>query len=176
MILKTITSSNSNTIINMTEKIQFILNGKQVDLTVDPDLTLMWVLRTNFGLTGTKFGCGLGFCGACTVLLENVPTRSCMLSIGLVSGMEIVTIEGLARNGSPHPIQEAFMKHDALQCGYCTPGMIMNAYGLLLKNPEPSKKEIIDAMEGNLCRCGTYNRIIEAIQSASKVMKGEATT
>jgi carbon-monoxide dehydrogenase small subunit len=99
-----------------------------------------------------------------------------MLTVGDVSGLKIVTIEGLARNGSLHPIQEAFMKHDALQCGYCTPGMIMNAYGLLLKNPEPSRKEIIDAMEDNLCRCGTYNRIIEAIQTASKEMKGEATT
>lgn len=160
----------------MTEKIQFNLNGKPVDLTVDPSLTLMWVLRTNFGLTGTKFGCGLGFCGSCTVLMEDEPTRSCMLTVGDVGGSKIVTIEGLAKNGSLHPIQEAFMKHDALQCGYCTPGMIMNAYGLLLKNPEPSRKEIIDAMEDNLCRCGTYNRIIEAIQTASKEMKGEATT
>lgn len=155
----------------MTEKIQFNLNGKAVDLTVDPDLTLMWVLRVNFGLTGTKFGCGLGFCGACTVLMENEPTRSCMLTVGDVSGLNIVTIEGLAVNGSLHPIQNAFMKHDALQCGYCTPGMIMNACGLLLKNPEPSRNEIIEAMEGNLCRCGTYNRIIEAIQTASKEMK-----
>jgi carbon-monoxide dehydrogenase small subunit len=96
-----------------------------------------------------------------------------MLTVGDVSGLKIVTIEGLASNGELHPIQKAFIKHDALQCGYCTPGMIMNAYGLLLKNPEPSRKEIIDAMEDNLCRCGSYNRIIEAIQSASKVMKGE---
>ena len=158
----------------MTEKMQFTLNGKQVDLTVDPSLTLMWVLRVNFGLTGTKFGCGLGFCGSCTVLMEDEPVRSCMLTIGDVEGMKIQTIEGLEKNGSLHPIQKAFMKHDALQCGYCTPGMIMNAYGLLLKNPEPSRKEIIDAMEDNLCRCGTYNRIIEAIQTASKEMKGEA--
>jgi len=160
----------------MTETIQFNLNGKAVELTVDPDLTLMWVLRTNFGLTGTKFGCGLGFCGACTVLMNDGAMRSCMISIGLIRGMNIVTIEGLEQNGSLHPIQKSFMKHDALQCGYCTPGMIMNAYALLLKNPEPSRKEIIDAMEGNLCRCGTYNRIIEAIQSASKVMKGEVAT
>ncbi len=158
----------------MTEKIQFNLNGKPVDLTVDPTLTLMWVLRTNFGLTGTKFGCGLGFCGSCTVLMEDEPVRSCMLTVGDVGGLKIVTIEGLSRNGELHPIQKAFVKNDALQCGYCTPGMIMNAYGLLLKNPEPNRQEIIDAMEDNLCRCGTYNRIIEAIQTASKEMKEEA--
>ncbi len=157
----------------MTEQIQFNLNGNPVDLTVDPNLTLLWVLRTNFGLTGTKFGCGLGFCGSCTVLMDKEPVRSCMLTIGDVVGTKILTIEGLARNGSLHPIQKAFMANDALQCGYCTPGMIMNAYGLLLKNPEPSRNEIIDAMEDNLCRCGTYNRIIQAIQSASKEMKGE---
>ncbi len=157
----------------MTEKIQFNLNGKPVELTVDPNLTLMWVLRDSFGLTGTKFGCGLGFCGSCTVLMENEPVRSCMLTVGDVSGLKILTIEGLAKNGSLHPIQQAFMAHDALQCGYCTPGMIMNAYGLLLKNPEPSRKEIIDAMEDNLCRCGAYNRIIQAIQTASKEMKRE---
>ncbi|KPL11267.1 MAG: hypothetical protein AMS26_20365 [Bacteroides sp. SM23_62] len=158
----------------MIENIQFNLNGKPVELSVDPNLTLMWVLRDSFGLTGTKFGCGLGFCGACTVLMENEPVRSCMLTVGDVGGLKIQTIEGLAKNGSLHPIQKAFMEHDALQCGYCTPGMIMNAYGLLLKNPEPSRKEIIDAMEDNLCRCGTYNRIIQAIQTASKEMKREA--
>jgi aerobic-type carbon monoxide dehydrogenase small subunit (CoxS/CutS family) len=157
----------------MTEQIQFNLNGNPVDLTVDPNLTLLWVLRTNFGLTGTKFGCGLGFCGSCTVLMDKEPVRSCMLTIGDVVGTKILTIEGMARNGSLHPIQKAFMANDALQCGYCTPGMIMNAYGLLLKNPEPSRNEIIDAMEDNLCRCGTYNRIIQAIQSASKEMKKE---
>jgi aerobic-type carbon monoxide dehydrogenase small subunit (CoxS/CutS family) len=157
----------------MTEKIQFNLNGKPVDLNVDPTLTLMWVLRTNFGLTGTKFGCGLGFCGSCTILMEDEPVRSCMLTVGDVGGSKIVTIEGLSQNGELHPIQKAFVKNDALQCGYCTPGMIMNALGLLLKNPEPNRQEIIDAMEDNLCRCGTYNRIIEAIQTASKEMKKE---
>jgi aerobic-type carbon monoxide dehydrogenase small subunit (CoxS/CutS family) len=171
LIPNRIMNLNSNTIINMTEKIQFNLNGKDVNLTVDPNLTLMWVLRVNFGLTGTKFGCGLGFCGACTVLMENEPVRSCMLTVGDIGGFKIQTIEGLEKNGSLHPIQQAFMAHDALQCGFCTPGMIMNAYGLLLKNPEPTRNEIIDAMENNLCRCGTYNRIIEAIQSASREMK-----
>jgi aerobic-type carbon monoxide dehydrogenase small subunit (CoxS/CutS family) len=167
---------NLNTTIKMNEKIQFNLNGKAVDLTLDPTLTLLWVLRTNLGLTGTKFGCGLGFCGACTVLWDGEPVRSCMLTIGDVAGAEIVTIEGLEKDGSLHPVQKAFMKHDALQCGYCTPGMILNAVGLLLKNPEPTRAEIITAMEGNLCRCGTYNRIIEAIQTASKEMKGVVAT
>ncbi len=158
----------------MIETIQFNLNGDPAELAVDPDLTLMWVLRTSFGLTGTKFGCGLGFCGSCTIMLDNEPVRSCMLTIGDIGGKKVLTIEGLAQNGSLHPLQKAFMENDALQCGYCTPGMIMNAYGLLLKNPEPSSKEIIEGMEDNLCRCGTYNRIIEAIQSASKEMKREA--
>ena len=158
----------------MTEQIQFNLNGNPVDLTVDPNLTLLWVLRTNFGLTGTKFGCGLGFCGACTVLMENEPTRSCMLTIGDVSGLNIITIEGLAVNGSLHPIQKAFVKHDALQCGFCTPGMILKAHSLLSRNPAPSTAEIIDGMEDNLCRCGTHIRIIQAIETASRVMKGGA--
>jgi len=156
----------------MIENIQFNLNGKPVELSVDPNLTLMWVLRDSFGLTGTKFGCGLGFCGACTILLDDEPVRSCMLTVGDVSGKDVLTIEGLTRNGSLHPIQKAFMEHDALQCGYCTPGMIMNAYGLLLKHPEPSSSEIIEGMEGNLCRCGAYGRIIKAIQTAAREMKG----
>jgi aerobic-type carbon monoxide dehydrogenase small subunit (CoxS/CutS family) len=156
----------------MIENIQFTVNGNPAALSVDPSLTLMWVLRVNFGLTGTKFGCGLGFCGACTILLDDEPVRSCMLTVGDVSGKDVLTIEGLTRNGSLHPIQMAFMEHDALQCGYCTPGMIMNAYGLLLKHPEPSSSEIIEGMEGNLCRCGAYGRIIKAIQTAAREMKG----
>jgi len=156
----------------MIENIQFTVNGNPAALSVDPSLTLMWVLRVNFGLTGTKFGCGLGFCGACTILLDDEPVRSCMLTVGDVSGKDVLTIEGLTRNGSLHPIQKAFMEHDALQCGYCTPGMIMNAYGLLLKHPEPSSSEIIEGMEGNLCRCGAYGRIIKAIQTAAREMKG----
>jgi aerobic-type carbon monoxide dehydrogenase small subunit (CoxS/CutS family) len=156
----------------MIENIQFTVNGNPAELSVDPSLTLMWVLRVNFGLTGTKFGCGLGFCGACTILLEDEPVRSCMLTVGDVNGKDVLTIEGLTRNGSLHPIQKAFMEHDALQCGYCTPGMIMNAYGLLLKHPEPSSSEIIEGMEGNLCRCGSYSRIIKAIQTAAREMKG----
>ncbi len=125
---------------NMEELIRFDLNGKQTELMVDPDLTLLWVLRNELGLTGTKYGCGLGFCGACTVLLDGEAVRSCMLPFSDVQGKKLITIEGLAINGKPHPLQQAFMDHDALQCGYCTPGMIMNAYGLLLRNPEPSQK------------------------------------
>jgi carbon-monoxide dehydrogenase small subunit len=130
------------------------------------------VLRNHFGLTGTKFGCGMGFCGACTVLIDTEPVRSCQLSIGDAAGKNVVTIEGLAVKGKLHPVQEAFVKHDALQCGYCTPGMIMNAAGLLIKNPSPSVQEIKDGMENNLCRCGAHMRIIEAVQTASKEMKG----
>jgi carbon-monoxide dehydrogenase small subunit len=139
---------------------------------IDPTQTLLWVLRNHFGLTGTKFGCGMGFCGACTVLIDNEPVRSCQLSIGDAAGKNVVTIEGLAVKGKLHPVQEAFVKHDALQCGYCTPGMIMNAAGLLIKNPSPSVQEIKDGMENNLCRCGAHMRIIEAVQTASKEMKG----
>ncbi len=153
------------------EKIRFNLNGKPVEVETDPTSTLLWVLRADLGAMGTKFGCGLGFCGACTILLDEEPVRSCMLTASDAKGKKITTIEGLAVNGKPHPIQQAFMDHDALQCGYCTPGMIMNAYGLLAKNPDPTEQEIKDGMEGNLCRCGAHKRIVEAIQSAAKVMK-----
>jgi aerobic-type carbon monoxide dehydrogenase small subunit (CoxS/CutS family) len=156
----------------MIETILFKLNGKSKEIITDPNHILMWVIRNELGLTGTKFGCGQGHCGSCTVLLDDEPVRSCILTIKEATGKHILTIEGLARNGSLHPIQKAFVKRDALQCGYCTPGMIMNAYGLLLKNPEPSKQEVIEAMEENLCRCGAYNRIIEAIQLAGQEMKG----
>jgi aerobic-type carbon monoxide dehydrogenase small subunit (CoxS/CutS family) len=129
---------------------------------------LLWVLRADLGLTGTKLGCGEGLCGACTVLVDNEPVRSCHLAVKDINGKEVTTIEGLAENGEPHPLQKAFMSHDALQCGFCTPGMIMNAYALLLKNPEPTRQEIIESMDGNLCRCGSYGRIIQAIQTAAQ--------
>lgn len=156
----------------MEETIKFQLNGKKTEATIDPTQTLLWVLRNHFGLTGTKFGCGMGSCGACTVLIDNEPVRSCQLSVGDVAGKNVVTIEGLATNGKLHPVQKAFAEHDALQCGFCTPGMIMNATGLLLKNPLPTTKEIKDGMENNLCRCAAYLRIVEAVQTASKEMKG----
>jgi len=156
----------------MDENISFKLNGKSVSVTTDPDRTLLWVLRTDFGLTGTKYGCGKGLCGACTVMLGDRAVRSCIIPIRSVKGKEVLTIEGLAKNGKLHPIQEAFAKHDALQCGFCTPGMILNAYSLLLKNPQPSRQQIIDGMEYNLCRCGAHIRIIRAIESAAQEMKG----
>jgi aerobic-type carbon monoxide dehydrogenase small subunit (CoxS/CutS family) len=156
----------------MEEKISFNLNGKITVILTDPAQTLLWVLRNQLGLTGTKYGCGTGFCGACTVLIDKEPVQSCMLPVTDVAGKKIVTIEGLAKNGKLHPVQQAFIDHDALQCGYCTPGMIMTAAGLLMKNPKPSQQEIIDGLENNLCRCGAHNRIIDAVETAAKVMKG----
>lgn len=152
----------------MEETIQFKLNGKPTRLHVDGNRTLLWVLRTDLGLTGTKYGCGEGLCGACTVMLGKEATRSCQLRMQDVAGKEIMTIEGLAQDGKLHPLQQAFMEHDALQCGFCTPGMILNAYGLMLKNPEPGHADIIAGMEDNLCRCGAHPRIVQAIHSATK--------
>jgi aerobic-type carbon monoxide dehydrogenase small subunit (CoxS/CutS family) len=156
----------------MEEKISFQLNGKKTDVLIDPTETLLWVLRNHFGLTGTKYSCGMGFCGACTILLDNEAVRSCTIPVGDVKGKAVITIEGLASNGELHPVQKAFVEHDAMQCGYCTPGMIMNAAGLLLKNPSPSKDQIREGMEDNLCRCGAHVRIVEAIDTAAKEMKG----
>jgi len=152
----------------MNETIQFKLNNKPIRMTVNTEHTLLWVLRTEFGLTGAKYGCGEGLCGACTVLVNKTPVRSCQYPIANVKGKEVITIEGLEKDGHLHPLQEAFITHNALQCGFCTPGMILNAYGLLLKNPRPTDQEILQAMEDNLCRCGSYNRIVQAIQSASR--------
>jgi len=156
----------------MEETIKFKLNGKDTEAKIDPTQTLLWVLRNHFGLTGTKFGCGTGFCGACTVLINNEPVRSCQLSVGDAAGKSVITIEGLATNGNLHPVQKAFVEFDALQCGYCTPGMIMQATGFLLKNPSPTTQAIKDGMENNLCRCAAHLRIVEAVESASKEMKG----
>jgi aerobic-type carbon monoxide dehydrogenase small subunit (CoxS/CutS family) len=156
----------------MKENIQFKLNGKSVRLSTDGERMLLWILRTDFGLTGVKYGCGEGFCGACTVLVNSEAVRSCQLPIKDVKGKEVMTIEGLSKNGELHPLQKAFIKHDALQCGFCTPGMILNAYSMILKNPQPSPDEIIQGMDGNLCRCGAHTRIVQAIQTAAKEMKG----
>ena len=155
----------------MPELIEFKLNGKNVKVDADGERMLLWVLRTDFGLTGTKYGCGEGFCGSCTVIINNEAERSCSIPIKSVKGKEVLTIEGLARNGKLHPLQKAFAERDALQCGYCTPGMIMNAYGLMLKKPKLSYEEIINGMEENLCRCGAHKRIVEAVQAASSVLK-----
>ena len=156
----------------MVEEIQFKLNGKRIKLTVESDRKLLWVLRTDLGLTGTKYGCGESFCGACTVLVNKEAIRSCQTAVKEIKGKEVITIEGLAANGKLHPLQKAFTENDAMQCGYCTPGMILNAYSFLRKNPNPSEKEIIENMNDNLCRCGAHKRIIKAIQSAAKEMKG----
>jgi carbon-monoxide dehydrogenase small subunit len=152
----------------MKQSISFKLNTKNVTVEVQGDESLLTVIRTYLDETGTKFGCGLGDCGACTVLVNNEVTRSCMTFIEDVAGKEVITIEGIGTSTNLHPIQEAFVTTDALQCGFCTPGMIMNAYGLLLKNQHPTRDEIITAMDANLCRCGSYNRIIEAIEKAAK--------
>ena len=156
----------------MIENVSFKLNGKPTTLGVDSKRMLLWVLRTDMGLTGTKYGCGVGLCGACTVLVDNKAVRSCQFPVKDVKGKDVITIEGLAENGKLHPIQQAFIKHDALQCGFCTPGMILNAYSLLLRNPQPSQAEIIEEMDHNLCRCGSHTRIIQAIQTAAREMKG----
>jgi len=156
----------------MEKTIRFVLNGKKTELLIDPTSTLLWVLRNQLGLTGTKYGCGMGFCGACTVLIDNEAVRSCTLPVGDVEGKKIVTIEGLSKDGKLHPIQQAFIDHDALQCGYCTSGMIMNAVGLLHKNPKPTRQDIINGMEDNLCRCGAHVRIIQAVETAANSMKG----
>ena len=155
----------------MAKTIRFSFNGKPTALEVEEDRMFLWVLRTELGLTGTKSGCGEGFCGSCTVLVDGKPERSCQLPMRDVSGKKVVTIEGLATNGKLHPVQAAFVEHDALQCGFCTPGMILSAYGLLLKNPKPTRQQIIDHMEDNLCRCGAHVRIVQAIETAAAGMR-----
>lgn len=156
----------------MEETLRFTLNGKPASVTVDSDRMLLWVLRTDLGLTGTKYGCGESFCGACTVIVNGEAVRSCQTPAKDVKGKEVVTIEGLAGGDGLHPVQKAFMEHDALQCGYCTPGMIMNAYSFLRKNPRPSAADIVEGMDDDLCRCGAHTRIIQAIQAAAKEMHG----
>ncbi len=159
--------------IKLEKIINFRLNGKAVRLTTSSDRMLLWILRSDLSTTGTKYSCGEGFCGACTVLVNDEPVLSCQYPIQKVEGKDVLTIEGLQNNGKLHPIQEAFLKHNALQCGFCTPGMILGVYSLLKKNPRPSSKEIKSSLEGNLCRCGSYQRIIQAIHSASQVMIGQ---
>ena len=157
----------------MVETVQFTLNGKPVQVTTDSDRKLLWVLRTDLNATGTKYGCGMGVCGSCTVLLDNTAIRSCSTPLKSVKGKKVLTIEGLAVNGKLHPLQQAFIDHGGFQCGYCTPGMIMGAYEFLLKNPNPTPATIMDNMEGHICRCAAYQRIIQAIQSAAKEMGGK---
>lgn len=156
----------------MKEKVQFKLNGKPIELEIDGNRSLLWVLRTECEMTGPKFGCGNGFCGACTVLVNMKPIRSCGFPISFVKDTEVLTIEGLAKNGKLHPVQQAFLDHDALQCGFCTPGMILTAYSLLLEKPQPTREQIMDGLDENLCRCSSYARIIPAVETAAEMMKG----
>ena len=143
------------------------VNGKKMTVDIDSTVSLLSVLRNDLSLTGSKYGCGEGQCGACTVLLDGQPIRSCTTQVGRAAGKQIVTIEGLEKDGKLHPLQEAFIKTDAMQCAYCTSGMLMSASALLNKNPKPSRDDVISGMNGNICRCGTYQRIIEAIQIAT---------
>ncbi len=151
----------------MQRTVSFVLNGKPTSISVDDERMLLWVLRSDLGLTGTKYGCGEALCGACTVIVDNEAVRSCATPVSAVAGKHVITIEGLERDGQLHPLQKAFAKHNAFQCGYCTPGMILNAYALLLKKPQPTRDEIIRHMDDNLCRCGAHTRIIDAIQDAA---------
>ena len=158
----------------MQRTISFTLNGKPARVTTDDERMLLWVLRYDLGLTGVKFGCGAALCGACTVIVGKDAVNACSTAIKDVAGKRVLTIEGLSKNGALHPIQEAFLRHHAFQCGFCTPGMILNAYALLLKTPRPARADIIRHMDGNLCRCGSHTRIVAAIQEAAGAMKGGA--
>ena len=151
----------------MQRTISFTLNGKPARVNVDDERMLLWVLRYDLGLTGTKFGCGAALCGACTVVVDKQAVRSCVTSMKDVAGKQVVTIEGLSQGEKLHAIQEAFLKHNAFQCGYCTPGMILSAYALLLRTAKPTREQIVQAMDDNLCRCGAHVRIVDAIQEAA---------
>ena len=159
----------------MDETIRFRLNGRPTEITLDPERRLLWVLRTDLGLTGAKYGCGEAHCGACTVLMDGQVIRSCITPVGSIDGAEVTTVEGLATGGGLHPVQQAFVNHDAMQCGYCTPGMVLGAVGLLQQNSDPSDEEIIQGMEGHLCRCGTYGRVIQAVREAAGTVQGGAS-
>ena len=156
----------------MKGNIRFRLNGRPVAVETDDARMLLWVLRTDLDLTGTKYGCGEGVCGACTVAVDGKAVYSCQTPLASVQGKSVTTIEGLERDGRLHPLQQAFIDHGGLQCGYCTSGMLMNAYALLQSKPRPSRDAIVEEMEGNLCRCGAHQRIIAAIEEASKKRGG----
>jgi len=151
-----------------------VINGTRTRVSVDPARLLLFVLRNELGYTGAKYGCGEGQCGACTVLIDGVAKRSCITPAGSAAGKEITTIEGLADGDKLHPVQEAFIQAEATQCGYCTCGMIMSAVALLRTNPSPREEQVKQALEGNVCRCGTYNRILAAVHQASRLMLSEA--
>ena len=150
------------------------INGVARRVDVDPERSLLSVLRDDLDLTGSKYGCGEGQCGACTVLVDDRPTRSCLTKVASVAGRPIITIEGLERSGQLHPVQKAFAEADALQCGYCTPGMIMESVALLRRKADPTAPEIAHALEGHICRCGTYDRIVRTVRRAAETTKGGA--
>lgn len=147
---------------------QLRINGETLTIDADPQMPLLWAIRDILGMTGTKFGCGVGACGACTVHLDGDAARSCITSLADAAGHDITTIEGLSRDGS-HPVQKAWVSHNVPQCGYCQPGQIMQAAALLKQTPKPNEQEITDAMSGNICRCGTYQRIRAAIKAAAEL-------
>lgn len=152
----------------MKRNLRFRLNGRPVSLDTEDDRTLLWVLRGDLALTGTKYGCGEGICGACTVAVDGEALRSCLVPLSAVEGKNVVTIEGLEKDGRLHPLQQAFIDHGALQCGFCTSGMIMNAYALLQQEKKPSRTRIVEAMDDNFCRCAAHQRIVAAIEEAAK--------
>jgi len=152
--------------------IQLTVNGQSVDAAVEPNRTLLQFLREDLGLTGTKHGCGLGDCGACTVILDGQAVNSCLVLAIHANGREVLTVEGLAENGKLHPIQQAFVDKGSIQCGFCSPGMILSAKALLDTNPNPTEQEIRMAISGNLCRCTGYQKIVEAIGEAAKIIQG----
>lgn len=155
----------------MAATLELVVNGDRRVVNAEPGITLLHALREQLGLTGPKYGCGEGQCGACTVLINGAPRRSCITPAASATGKQITTIEGLEQNGRLHPVQQAFLDAQALQCGYCTGGMILTSIALLRSNPNPSDEDIIRFMEGNVCRCGTYPRIIEAIHRAANLMR-----
>jgi aerobic-type carbon monoxide dehydrogenase small subunit (CoxS/CutS family) len=153
----------------MIKTLRFRLNGRAARLDIDDENSLLWALRTQLELTGTKYGCGEGLCGACTVLVDGRAVRSCITPVKSVAGKDVVTIEGLADGDKLHPLQQAFLAHGAVQCGYCTPGMLLSAQALLRRNPRPSREEIAAHLEHNLCRCGAHQRILDAVEASGKM-------
>lgn len=151
----------------MKKVVNFTLNGKPVQMDAEADQSLLWFLRGDLQLTGTKYGCGVGLCGACTVLVDGSAERACLLDVQSIADKQVTTIEGLAEGDKLHPVQQAFVEHDALQCGYCTPGMILSAVSLLAEKPAASEADIIAGLDDNLCRCGAHKRILEAVRSVA---------
>lgn len=156
-------------------KIRFTLNGGKTEIDVAPDRRVVDVLREDLGLTGTKEGCGAGECGACTILVGNETRLSCLMLAAQIEGLDITTVEGLTKDGNLHPLQQAFIECGAVQCGFCTPGMLLSGVALLKKNPNPSREEIREGLSGNLCRCTGYQKIVDAVQSAAGIISGKET-